>query len=703
MKLNDVKPHYESSDGLDEVFFSIKDQGMIFDILRNKMYANPILAICREISCNARDAHREIGVQDEPVHIHIPNNLEPYYKIKDFGPGISTDRMYNIFIQYTASTKRNDNTQTGGFGLGAKTPFSYSDSFSIITIHNGIKYNYGCAIDETKVGKISLFSKIPTDEANGTEIIIPVKPVDFKAFADCTELSTRHWDVKPVITGFPTLFVWKNINRILDGKNWALMASDGYSRSAKIIIDGIEYPLEYDSLRKYTDPKLLDSLRGNIVLYFEIGELTLSANREQIHLDEQTKLKIKIRLEDMSKDIKYIIHDKIKKFTNLWDANVFYRKELSDLFYNCASLGKLEWQGIELTLNSYFSVDCSVFSFTKGTWSRKHGDNPDKLSRSLSQCVSFQENSSLFLNDLSIKEPTPKHVKKIFDDNPKLKSISVICPKDDANKKDLYSKHHLDKMNISMLSAFTNATGRNYTAPSLRLLVFKFDSNASAFRQVSYSLIKEDKNTQKVLCNLTKINSIYPNIRTIILKSKKHISLDSMRSISAKFTDVSFYGIDDSVPEDRIKTDFDGFIDIEDFINDKIIKNKSIDFNKIKFIKENKILIDYHIMKIFDELHSKIINRNNPFIKVCELQNKFNLEMKDQALLSFYEMFGGVISKKDIAKFLADNPDYDIDKMIKIFNDTYPLMRHLNYYNRDMHDQVIDYINMVDKIQEIKK
>ena len=139
MKLNEARPFVESSGSMPEQFFSIKDTGMIFDILRSKMYSNPILAICREISCNARDAHREVGKPDVPVQIMLPNHFDPNYRIKDFGPGISPDRISNIFIQYTASTKRDDNIQTGGFGLGAKTPFAYSDSFAINTNFQGIK------------------------------------------------------------------------------------------------------------------------------------------------------------------------------------------------------------------------------------------------------------------------------------------------------------------------------------------------------------------------------------------------------------------------------------------------------------------------------------------------------------------------------------------------------------------------------------
>jgi len=238
MKLNEVRPNVETSGDWEEEFFSIKDQGMIFDILRSKMYSNPILAICREISCNARDAHREVGKPEVPIHIHLPNHLEKFYKIKDFGPGISPDRMLNIFIKYTASTKRDDNVQTGGFGLGAKTPFAYSDTFSIVTVFNGIKYHYTCIIDASKVGKLMKSSETPTDEPNGTEIQIPVKDQDFRFFAEWTEQATRHWTVRPVIKGASV--TWQEPKKILEGNGWAITASNDYRRDAKMVIDGIE-------------------------------------------------------------------------------------------------------------------------------------------------------------------------------------------------------------------------------------------------------------------------------------------------------------------------------------------------------------------------------------------------------------------------------------------------------------------------------
>src|ERR1700722_2790693 len=214
-------PNCEGSGLLDEKFFGIEDQGMLFEILRNKMYSNPILAICREYSCNALDAHREVGKFDLPIEIHLPSGLEPEYRIKDFGTGISPNRMENVFIKYAASTKRNDNIQIGSFGLGGKSFFSYSDAATITTIFNHIKYHYTCFIDPTRVGKLALLSKNHTDEPNGTEIIIPVKHQDFNAFRQWTEHACRHWKVKPIITGADPI-QWKFDKKIIEGTNWEI-------------------------------------------------------------------------------------------------------------------------------------------------------------------------------------------------------------------------------------------------------------------------------------------------------------------------------------------------------------------------------------------------------------------------------------------------------------------------------------------------
>lgn len=696
MKLNETKPYLETSGELEEQFFSIQDTGMIFDILRNKMYGNPILAIAREISCNARDAHREVGTPDVPIHIHIPNNLERYYKIRDFGPGISPDRMANVFIKYTASTKRNDNIQTGGFGLGAKTPFSYSESFSITTNYNGVQYSYSCNIDETKVGKLLLLSETPTKEPNGTEIQIPVLPKDFQAFATWTEQACRHWEVKPVIKG--GTIDWQTPSKILEGNGWAIVQDNNYNyynRDCKIVIDGIEYPLDLESLKKYADASLIESAHGKFIMYFGIGELSLSANREQIHLDEKTQKIIRQRLVIIQKEIKQSVKEKIDALPNLWEANVFYRKELKKAFHNYNFLGTFTWNGVVLG-ESYITTNCPIYSFTKGKYSRKHGTDPNKLSRSTGQHFNFEENSILYVNDLSIKEPTPRHVKLAFDNDKDLKTVYVICPTDKVTIQDLNDKINLDKMDPKNLSSITKATSRNYTSATARLLVFKFDAKSAAFRQVSYSSIEEDTNS-KVLCTLSKVGYPTPS-RVATLKNNQQVASQSFRTLLAKFPNVSFYGVDSDAPADRVEEEFSDFEDIQDFIQEKILDQNNIDYVQLRFAL-NHSYRSGRLSRYEPEIVKEINNDKSVFTKLFLLRKKIKtIAEQDKGLLDVYEAINGEIAPAELTKFAKENPSMDIDALESKFDTQYQLLKHIQTYNLDdALSSVVSYINLVDK------
>jgi len=693
MKLSDVKPYFESSGEMQEHFFSIQDQGMLFDILRSKMYSNPILAICREITSNARDAHREVGTPDRPVHIHLPFGLEPQYKIKDFGPGISPDRMVNIFIKYTASTKREDNVQTGGFGLGAKTPFSYSDTFEVTTVHDGTRYSYTCLIDDTKVGKLVLLDQRPSSEENYTEISIPVKPLDFNLFRQYTEQACRHWDVKPVITGGQ--ISWEKLNKIAEGPGWAIAATNDYNRHAKLVIDGIEYPLELDTLRKYADPKLIDAARGNFIMYFGVGELSLSATRENIFLDKPTQDKIRARLDQITKEIRKTISDKIDKFQNLWDANVYYRKELNSVFSNLHFLGKLFWKTHELT-NGHVDIKCTLYSFTRGKYSRKYGTDPNKLTRSLGRTLYFEEGVQLYINDLPIKEPTPRHVKKAFDDDPNLKTMIVICPNDKQSEADLNTTIHLDEMAPKRLSAITKASSRAYTPAASRLLIFKFDLAASAFRQVSYDAMDEDQN-DKVLCLLNRDQ--YSN-RNPVLANKQLLNLTALKALIEKNPSVSFYGVDKDTDPKRLEEEFNDFTKLDDFIEKKVLNNKSINYVEIKFAQNHTYDVDSRWLKHLDKLEPMITNKQSPFLTRLELHKVVNkLSGNDRSLLDIYESVKGEIKEATLRQFVKDNPNWDIKEINKAYEKTYPLLNAINTW--DMHkilDHVASYVNMVDKV-----
>src|SRR4051812_44480427 len=130
MKPNHQPIPIESNLSGEDFNFSISQNRIIFEILRSKMYANPTGSLIREISSNALDANNEAGNSHIPITISLPGD---YLIIKDDGPGISPDRMENVFCVYGESTKRDTDELMGGYGLGGKSIFAYSDTFYIET------------------------------------------------------------------------------------------------------------------------------------------------------------------------------------------------------------------------------------------------------------------------------------------------------------------------------------------------------------------------------------------------------------------------------------------------------------------------------------------------------------------------------------------------------------------------------------------
>jgi Histidine kinase-, DNA gyrase B-, and HSP90-like ATPase len=293
MKMNALISEVKQSEDFEDNEFSIKSEnmGLILDILRSKIYSHPIQSICREITCNARDANREVNNKNPIVITINDSNLtdgETELIIQDEGPGISEERMKNIFLNYGSSTKRDTNKQTGGFGLGAKTPFSYCDSFTIKTIVNGYEYIYITAIEDQKKGKMYLTSKILSTMRNGTSIIIPIKDGDLSKFKDAVYLATINWKIKPIYNNFNNTY--KN-EILLDEKDFCIVNNNDIHYSG-FLIDGIFY--KYDNFKHDT---YYNNSEHNLLIKFNNGDLTLSANRENIQYNDITSKKINKKLE----------------------------------------------------------------------------------------------------------------------------------------------------------------------------------------------------------------------------------------------------------------------------------------------------------------------------------------------------------------------------------------------------------------------
>lgn len=138
-------------------------------LVRN-LYSNPIFAFIRESIQNSIDAMRVNNTLDKGLYIHIPSKDNPKLFISDYGPGISKETFDTTYGQLGFSSKRNDNSLNGGYGIGRLTILAASEQGFITTINNGFKYVYFLSLRDNYT--YQLLSQSPCSEPTGTTVEI---------------------------------------------------------------------------------------------------------------------------------------------------------------------------------------------------------------------------------------------------------------------------------------------------------------------------------------------------------------------------------------------------------------------------------------------------------------------------------------------------------------------------------------------------
>ena len=162
MQLDIVDQDFEGVVPAKTSAFVIKSSPHLFRVLSDQIYSDKIMAVIRELSCNAIDSQVS-AKSSKKFCVNVPSSLDPTFWVEDFGTGIDPDKIVEIFWTYGESTKTKDNLAIGALGLGSKSPFAYTkSSFVVRNRYNGSEYTYFCFINEHGVPDGSLVSTIPT-------------------------------------------------------------------------------------------------------------------------------------------------------------------------------------------------------------------------------------------------------------------------------------------------------------------------------------------------------------------------------------------------------------------------------------------------------------------------------------------------------------------------------------------------------------
>jgi hypothetical protein len=301
--------------------FKIKATAKSFRILADGLYANKIRAIVRELSCNAYDSHVAAGKTETPFDVHLPNSLEPFFSIRDYGVGLSDNEVTNIFTTFFESTKTGSNDFVGALGLGSKSPFSYTDNFTVTAIKNGIKGVYTAFINEHGVPSIALMAQEETTDPAGVEIRFAVEnQYDFSDFCQEAIFVYRTFKHKPVVSG-NSRFKFDNFEYETRDVVPGVHVVKGLNNSVAIM-GNIGYPIRIpDSNQTLGD--LRNLLYCGLVMEFAIGELDFQASREGLSYIPMTVEAIKRKLEQLREQLTVHVATEADKIKNLWERTYF--------------------------------------------------------------------------------------------------------------------------------------------------------------------------------------------------------------------------------------------------------------------------------------------------------------------------------------------------------------------------------------------
>ena len=389
MKPQEINPKTVQSNGIQKsTSFGIKSSGLhhILGILRNQLYSDKVLAVIREYTCNAVDAHTMACCPDRPIEVTFATRMQPTFKVRDYGTALTEQDIENVYAFYGESTKRNTNDQIGMLGIGSKSAFAYGDNFVINSFIDGKKHTYNAYIDPSQIGQISKLSEEDTDEENGIEIVVPVKEDDIEEFVTKGKKLFEWFNVRPIVKG-TSQFEYKE-DKVLfsgDGWKWIDCTLDRYDRnhSLTVVMGNIGYPVDTGDLNLSYEDKYRDLLTDNLVLEMPIGDLEISASREKLQFTDFTKNKLKETLVRVQKELSEAVSKEFNGADSLFAAKCLYGSvfRTDGGLYALKDIVKenLKWKGQVVdgsTFQTYNTTGVELRQFKKTYRSNKY--RPDE-------------------------------------------------------------------------------------------------------------------------------------------------------------------------------------------------------------------------------------------------------------------------------------------------------------------------------------
>ena len=695
--------------------FRIRNSAKAFNILSSGLYANKIKAIIRELSCNAVDSHAAAGKHSTPFDVHLPNSFEPWFSIRDYGTGLSHEQVTQIYTTYFESTKTNSNEFIGALGLGSKSPFSYTDNFTVTAIQSGKKGIYSAFINEAGVPSIAQMMTEETDEPAGVEVKFSVNDRwDFDKFRQEARAVYKYFKLQPVVAGSAGFTV--EIPEY-ESKDIVPGVSQFKSGSRTVAIMGnIAYPVDVPQA-----DQVLGELRGllqcNLELNFAIGELDFQASREGLSYIPQTVNAIKAKLEALNAVLADKLAEEANLIPNLWDRAIFLQQRQGNYLWTAAVKKyaadtklatyddsryggtKTFKPGIE-DLAKKFNITVRAFNYTKHSKAypnkKSDTDYSDKRNANGNYDISHywgvtvSDYAHFVVNDTKIGavERAKYHYRETKPEQNNI-TVFVLDPADKTKPmktkaffKAIYEPREENRFVASAFLKKERITGnlKNVTILSLqergsggyyrqKEMVWRDAGKADTF----------DNNTTFYYLPLSGFNPISKvdggfNVKNLFndLKECGVASLRNQTIYGVRKGDIEF-----------IKTQ-KNWVNIEDHIATQL---SSID-NKLVMSLVLQAVDNFNLLQYNSTIAFGVTDINSPYMKlITQFKGFEKIKYSEQSLKNLCRMY---------AKSVSFNPQDTVDKFVeqcKVVSQRYPL---LAYLRSAPNAEVADYINVID-------
>lgn len=252
--------------------FTIEQNAHMFSMLIGKVYNDLILAPVREWSTNAIDAHI-LANNPDPFVVHLPTSDEPYFSVRDFGPGLPEDDILGLFSSFGSSTKRDSNAYNGAFGIGRMSGLAYATSFTVDSYHSGTHYSYLITLQNGIPVNAKLFDS-PISEPTGLKLTLSVRTQDINIFHDRAKYLYKYFDLKPLLN------IELDISTPLASQlcdDW-YFHDDGYR--SYVLMANVRYQIDTSKINTHSF--------AHVILKMPTGSVSITPGRESLSYDDKT-------------------------------------------------------------------------------------------------------------------------------------------------------------------------------------------------------------------------------------------------------------------------------------------------------------------------------------------------------------------------------------------------------------------------------